>query len=63
MVTEPHSDGEWPGVTALLGVVINALTGVWWVEYLAALALLFWLVREAREALEASRERRVHDDE
>jgi divalent metal cation (Fe/Co/Zn/Cd) transporter len=40
----------------LLGVLINALTGFWWIEYLAAFVLLFWLVREAREALEAARE-------
>jgi hypothetical protein len=28
------------------------LTGWWWVQYVAALALLVWLVPEAREALE-----------
>jgi divalent metal cation (Fe/Co/Zn/Cd) transporter len=48
--------------TTLLGVLINALTGFWWIEYLAAFALLFWLVREAREALEAAREGRGHGD-
>ena len=42
------------GVT-LLGLAVNALTGLWWVEYVAALALLRWLVPEAREALEAAR--------
>ena len=42
------------GVT-LVGAAINAITGLWWVEYLAALALLRWLVPEAREALEAAR--------
>jgi divalent metal cation (Fe/Co/Zn/Cd) transporter len=40
--------------TTLLGVLVNALTGFWWIEYLAAFVLLFWLVREAREALEAA---------
>jgi divalent metal cation (Fe/Co/Zn/Cd) transporter len=49
--------------TTLLGVLINALTGFWWIEYLAAFALLFWLVREAREALEAAREGSGHDDD
>ena len=41
--------------TTLLGVLVNALTGLWWIEYVAAFVLLFWLVREAREALEAAR--------
>ena len=40
----------------LAGVLINALTGWWWFEYVAALALLIWLVPEAREALDAARE-------
>ena len=42
------------GVT-LAGAAINALTGLWWVEYAAALLLLIWLVPEAREALAAAR--------
>jgi divalent metal cation (Fe/Co/Zn/Cd) transporter len=41
--------------TTLLGVLVNALTGLWWIEYVAAVVFLFWLVREAREALEAAR--------
>lgn len=44
----------------LAGVALNALTGLWWLDYLAALALLLWLVRETREALEAAREGRGH---
>src|SRR4029077_2474419 len=40
----------------LAGVLINALTGWWWFEYVAALALLIWLVPEAREALDAARD-------
>lgn len=44
------------GVT-LVGVAIDAVTGLWWVEYVAAMALLVWLIPEAREALEAARER------
>jgi divalent metal cation (Fe/Co/Zn/Cd) transporter len=35
----------------LAGAAIHALTGLWWVEYIAALLLLWWLVPEAREAL------------
>jgi divalent metal cation (Fe/Co/Zn/Cd) transporter len=42
------------GVT-LVGAAINAITGLWWVEYVAALILLRWLIPEAREALEAAR--------
>ena len=42
------------GVT-LVGVVVDAVTGLWWVEYLAAVILLRWLIPEAREALEAAR--------
>ncbi len=42
------------GVT-LAGTAIDALTGLWWVEYFAAVLLLRWLVPEAREALAAAR--------
>lgn len=48
------------GVT-LIGAAINALTGLWWVEYLAAVVLLLWLVPEAREALEAMKAGKLHD--
>ena len=40
----------------LAGVLINALTGWWWFEYVGALALLIWLVPEAREAMDAARD-------
>jgi divalent metal cation (Fe/Co/Zn/Cd) transporter len=40
----------------LVGLVISALTGWWWIQYLAALALLWWLIPEAREAFKAGRE-------
>ncbi len=43
------------GVT-LIGVGINAVTGWWWIEYLAAIVLLRWLVPEALEALESAQE-------
>jgi divalent metal cation (Fe/Co/Zn/Cd) transporter len=36
----------------LAGLVIAGLTGWWWVQYAAALLLLFWLVPETRETLE-----------
>ena len=38
----------------LAGVLVDAVTGWWWVEYVAAIALLWWLVPEARESLEAA---------
>jgi divalent metal cation (Fe/Co/Zn/Cd) transporter len=44
------------GVT-LAGAALNAITGLWWVEYVAALLLLRWLVPEALEALAAARGR------
>jgi divalent metal cation (Fe/Co/Zn/Cd) transporter len=37
----------------LAGLLVSALVGWWWVQYVAALLLLGWLVPEAREALEA----------
>jgi divalent metal cation (Fe/Co/Zn/Cd) transporter len=50
------------GVT-LVGAAINAVTGLWWVEYVAAIALLWWLVPEAREALEAARSAETHHED
>ena len=47
----------------LAGAAINALTGWWWIEYVAAVVLLRWLVPEAREALEAARARRTRSDD
>ena len=40
---------------ALVGAGVDLLTGWWWVEYVAAVALLRWLIPEAREAVEAAR--------
>jgi len=41
--------------TLLAGLLLNAVFGWWWADSLAALALLWWLVPEAREALEGAR--------
>lgn len=41
--------------TLLVGLTLNALFGWWWADSLAALGLLFWLVPEAREAIEGAR--------
>jgi divalent metal cation (Fe/Co/Zn/Cd) transporter len=37
------------------GIALSTLLGLWWIQYLGALALLIWLVPETREALEAAR--------
>ncbi|TMC93762.1 MAG: cation transporter [Chloroflexi bacterium] len=42
------------GVT-LAGVALSMLPGAWWLQYVAAIALLIWLVPETKEALEAAR--------
>ncbi|HVN53831.1 MAG TPA: cation transporter [Anaerolineaceae bacterium] len=41
--------------TVLVGLLLNALFGWWWVEDVAALVFLFWLGREAWEAFEGAR--------
>jgi divalent metal cation (Fe/Co/Zn/Cd) transporter len=38
----------------LVGIVLSSLLGFWWLQYIAAVALLIWLVPETREALEAA---------
>lgn len=38
--------------TVLLGLGLNLLFGWWWVEDVAALMFLLWLVRETWEAFE-----------
>ena len=40
----------------LAGTALNLLAGWWWAEYVAALALLVFIVMETREAVEAARE-------
>jgi divalent metal cation (Fe/Co/Zn/Cd) transporter len=47
----------------LLGVGLNALFHWWWVEALASLLFLFWLVGETREAIEEARETGSDDDD
>lgn len=41
--------------TLLAGLMLTALLGWWWADSLAALGLLYWLVPEAREAIEGAR--------
>ena len=33
---------------------LGAVLGLWWLQYVAAIALLIWLVPETREAFEAA---------
>jgi len=41
--------------TLLAGLLLNRLFGWWWADSLAALAMIWWIRGEAREALEAAR--------
>jgi len=40
----------------LLGLGLNALFGWWWADPLAALAMVYFIVKEGREAIEEWRE-------
>jgi divalent metal cation (Fe/Co/Zn/Cd) transporter len=40
--------------TLLAGLAVNAFFGWWWADSLAALALVYFIAREGREALEAA---------
>lgn len=48
--------------TVLIGVAFNALFHWWWVEDIAALAFLGWLVMETHEAFEEAREQSDDND-
>ncbi len=45
----------WMAGTVLVGVALTTTFGWWWAEYVAAVGLLYWLVGETREAVEAAR--------
>ncbi|MHB8597192.1 MAG: cation diffusion facilitator family transporter [Ktedonobacteraceae bacterium] len=42
-------------ITLLIGLALNSLLGWWWADSLAALALVYFIVREGREALHEAR--------
>ncbi|MEO8973609.1 MAG: cation transporter [Ktedonobacteraceae bacterium] len=42
-------------ITLLIGLALNRLLGWWWADPLAALALVYFIVREGREALHEAR--------
>ena len=48
--------------TLLVGLLLNSLFGWWWADSLAALAMIWWIRGEAREALEAARSGRYCGD-
>ena len=41
--------------TLLFGLLLNTFFGFWWADTLAALALIYFIVKEAREALQEAR--------
>jgi divalent metal cation (Fe/Co/Zn/Cd) transporter len=41
-------------VTLLVGLALNRLFGWWWADPVAGLAMIWWIVGEAREAIEAA---------
>ncbi|MFN2465983.1 MAG: cation transporter [Candidatus Dormibacteria bacterium] len=43
------------GLTLLAGLVVNRAFGWWWADPVAGLAMIWWIRREANEALEAAR--------
>jgi len=42
-------------ITLLVGLLLNKLFGWWWADPLAALALVYFIVKEGREALHEAR--------
>lgn len=45
----------WMSLCLLVGLLLNALFGWWWADSLAALALLYFIVREGQEAFHEAR--------
>jgi divalent metal cation (Fe/Co/Zn/Cd) transporter len=44
----------------LVGVGLSLIPGRWWIQYVAAFALLIWLVPETREAFDSARGEQHH---
>jgi divalent metal cation (Fe/Co/Zn/Cd) transporter len=42
----------WLSVVVVVGLVCNLLFGVWWIDAVTSLGILWFVVREAREAWE-----------
>lgn len=45
----------WMSLALLLGLMLNRVVGWWWADPLAALALVYFLLQEGREALHEAR--------
>ncbi|MFN2464301.1 MAG: cation transporter [Candidatus Dormibacteria bacterium] len=43
------------GLTLLGGVALNQFLGWWWADQVAALGMTWWIVKEAREAMQSAR--------
>jgi len=52
----------WFSGAVVLGVALNVTLGWWWADPVAALAMVPFLVREGREALDAARGKGDDDD-
>ena len=48
---------------AVVGLLLHVALGWWWAEYAASLAFLYWLIPEAREALQAAARGKARHDE
>jgi divalent metal cation (Fe/Co/Zn/Cd) transporter len=47
--------------TVLTGLVLNNLFVLWWVEYVAALIFLIWLIKETQEVFKEARNQRQEE--
>lgn len=48
---------------AVVGLLLHVALGWWWAEYAASLVFLYWLIPEAREALQAAARGEARHDE
>jgi len=48
-------------LTLLLGLGANAMLGWWWADPIAALAMVYFLIKEGKEAIEEGREGRMEE--
>ena len=43
----------WLSLVVMLGIVAQGLTGAWWIDAVASLGIVWYLVKEGREAWRA----------
>jgi divalent metal cation (Fe/Co/Zn/Cd) transporter len=46
----------WLSLVVVAGLVAQLLAGLWWIDAVTSLAIVFFLVKEGREAWEADEE-------